>query len=111
MQRTHVPAFLQLNVPNSWDETRILEYLQNIRLRGTSDTNIKIMAVSRDDLNMFTKISRKFLNVDSLKREINTILSGMLSAVAIDTTQGAEVSVNLTLSGNIGICFSFRYLC
>ncbi|CAC5393353.1 unnamed protein product [Mytilus coruscus] len=102
LQRIHVPAFLQLNVPNSWDETRIFEYLQDMRLSGTSDAHIRIMAVSRDDLHMYTKIAKTVLNVDSLKREINTILSGMLSAVAIDTTQRAEVSVNLTISGKIG---------
>ncbi|CAC5393329.1 unnamed protein product [Mytilus coruscus] len=100
-QRIYVPAFLQLNIPTSWNETRILEYLQDIRLSGTSDSDIRIMAVSHDDLNMYTKIGRTVLrNVDLLKKEINTILSGMLSEVAIDTTQRAEMCVNLTIPGN-----------
>lgn len=109
MQIVRVPAFLKLNVPSSWNETRILEYLQDIRLRGTSDANIRIMAVSRDDLNMYTKIARSVLNVDSLKIEINKILSGILSEMAIDRTQQADVSVNLTIPGNLRNRF-LRYL-
>ncbi|CAC5363156.1 unnamed protein product [Mytilus coruscus] len=100
-QSIHVPAFLQLNVPTSWDKTKIFEYLEDMRLSGTSDANIRIMNVSRDDLNMYTTMARTVIgNVDSLKRVINTILSGMLSEVAIDTTKMADVSVNLKIPGN-----------
>ncbi|XP_071147549.1 uncharacterized protein [Mytilus edulis] len=100
-QSFQVPAFLQLDVPTSWNETKIWEYLQDMRLSGTSDSNIKIIAVSREDLNIYTTMDRAVIgNVNSLKREIKTLLSGMLSEVAIDTTQGADISVNVTIPGN-----------
>lgn len=82
-----------------------------MRLSGTSDSNIKIVAVSREDLNIYTTMDRAVIgNVNSLKREINTLLSGMLSEVAIDTTQGADISVNVTIPGRLCICFSFLYV-
>lgn len=111
MQRSvHVPAFLQLNVPPTWDETKVFEYLQEMRLSAKSDVNIRIMAISREDLNMYTEIAKTVLrNVDLLKSEINTILSGMLSEVAIDSKEVADVLVNLTVPGSICICCSFRF--
>ncbi|XP_063410711.1 uncharacterized protein LOC134693740 [Mytilus trossulus] len=69
-----------------------------MRLSAKSDVNIRIMAISREDLNMYTEIAKTVLrNVDLLKSEINTILSGMLSEVAIDTKEVADVLVNLTV--------------
>lgn len=82
-----------------------------MRLTGTSDANIRIMDVSRDDLNIYTNITRTALNVDSLKREINTILSRMITELAIDTTQKTEVSVNLTIPGCISILFFINVIC
>lgn len=108
MQSFHVPAYLQLGVPTSWDETRILQYFKDMRLSGTSNENVRILTVYQDDLKMFTEIARSLLrNVELLEKEIYTILSEMLSEVAIDTTQSAEVFVNFTITDDIGNCWVF----
>ncbi|XP_052083318.1 uncharacterized protein LOC127720645 isoform X2 [Mytilus californianus] len=93
-----VPVFLQLDLPASWNRTKVLEYLDEMRINGTSDMNIKIMAVSPDDLNIYSEIAKTVLNkVDLLKDEVQKLLSGMLLEAAIDPKQSAEVGFSLTI--------------
>ncbi|XP_052083316.1 uncharacterized protein LOC127720644 [Mytilus californianus] len=97
-QRVHVPVFLQLDVPALWNRTNILEYLDELRLNRKSDMNIKIMAISPDDLNIYSKIAKTVLRqIDLLQDEVQMIMSGMLSRASIDTKQSAEVVVSLTV--------------
>ncbi|CAC5393334.1 unnamed protein product [Mytilus coruscus] len=97
-QTVHVPVFLQLDLPTSWNRTKVLEYLDKMRLNRTSDMNLKIMAVSPDDLNIYSEIARAVLRKeDLLQAEFNTIMSGMHSEAAIDTKQTAAVVVSLTI--------------
>lgn len=87
---------MQLEVPTSWDQTKIFDALDEVRLNGLPDTNIKIKAISMDDLNIFAEISNKLLrNVHKLRSDINIMMSTMLSEAAIDTTEEAKVYVNL----------------
>ncbi|VDI17505.1 Hypothetical predicted protein [Mytilus galloprovincialis] len=100
-KRVHVPVFLQLDLPVSWNRTRILEYLDEIRLNETSEMNIKIIAVSPDDLNIYSEIARRVLcKVDLLRDAVNNMMSGMISEMSIDTNQNAEVGVNVTIPDN-----------
>lgn len=106
MQIVHVPAFLQIKVPASWDEARVFDCVNELRLSGSSDVNLRIMAISRDDLKMYTEIARTVLrNIDLLKTEVKAIISRMLSKAAIDSKQHADVTVNLTITSNTGIYF------
>ncbi|XP_076085677.1 uncharacterized protein LOC143056485 isoform X3 [Mytilus galloprovincialis] len=97
-QRVHVPVFMQLDLPASWNRTTVLEYLDELRLNRTSDMNIRIMAVSPDDLKVFSEIAKNVLGkVDLLKQEVNRIISGMLVDVASDTKHIDDVVVSLTI--------------
>ncbi|XP_063410710.1 uncharacterized protein LOC134693739 [Mytilus trossulus] len=97
-QRVHVPVFMQLDLPASWNRTTVLQYLDELRLNRTSDMNIRIMAVSPDDLKVISEMARTVLRkVDLLKQEVNMIISGMLAYAAIDTKHIAEVAVSLTI--------------
>lgn len=103
MQIVHVPAFLQIKVPASWDETRVFDCVNELRLSGSSDVYLRIMAISRDDLKMYTEIAGTVLkNIDLLKTEVKAIISGMLSKAAIDSKQNADVTVSLTIASNTG---------
>ncbi|VDI35474.1 Hypothetical predicted protein [Mytilus galloprovincialis] len=96
MQRIRIPVCMQLDIPISWDRTKVFEALDEARLNGTPDMNIRIKAISIEDLNIFADISKKLLrNVDVFCSEINTMMSTMLSEAAIDTTKDAQLCVNL----------------
>lgn len=89
---------MQLDLPASWNRTTVLEYLDELRLNRTSDMNIRIMAVSPDDLKVFSEIAKNVLGkVDLLKQEVNRIISGMLVDVASDTKHIDDVVVSLTI--------------
>ncbi|CAG2241048.1 unnamed protein product [Mytilus edulis] len=93
-----VPVFLQLDLPASWSRTKVLEYLDEMRINETSDMNLRIIAVSPDDLNLYSEIARTVLSkVDLLKDEVQKLLSGMLLEAAIDTKESAEVGFNVTI--------------
>ncbi|CAG2252825.1 unnamed protein product [Mytilus edulis] len=64
-------------------------------LTGTPDMNIRIKAISIDDLNMYAEIAKQVLgNVHELRSEINKLMSTMLSDAEIDTMEHADVGVN-----------------
>ncbi|XP_076072064.1 interferon-induced very large GTPase 1-like [Mytilus galloprovincialis] len=95
-RRIHIPVFMQLDVPTSWDKTKVFEAIDEFRLNGTSDMNIRIKAISTDDLSVFAEIANKLLcNVGNLRSEVNKMMSTILSEAAIDTTEHAELGVNL----------------
>lgn len=76
-----------------------------MRLNKTSDVNIRIMAVSPCELNIYSEIAMTVLrNEDLLQNEVKTIMSGMLSEAAIDTKQSADVTVSLTIPDITGMC-------
>lgn len=105
VQRINIPVFLQLDIPILWDKTKVYGALDGLRLNGTPDMNIKIKAISMDDLNMYADIAEKVLcNVNELRSEINKMMSTMLLEADIDTTKNAEFDVNLEvqdISGNV----------
>lgn len=87
---------------------KVWEYLDNLRLNGSSDMNINILAVSLDDLNIYSDIARRVLKqVDLLEDEVKIIMSGLLSEAAPDPKQNAEVVVSFKIPDNTGICISF----
>ncbi|VDI16415.1 Hypothetical predicted protein, partial [Mytilus galloprovincialis] len=93
-----VSVFLQLDLQASWSRTKVLEYLNKMRINETSDMNLRIIAVSPDDLNLYSEIARTVLSkVDLLKDEVQKLLSGMLLEAAIDTKESAEVGFSLTI--------------
>lgn len=104
MQRIRIPVCMQLDIPLSWDKTKVFEALDDARLNGTPDKNLRIKAISIDDLNIFADISNKLLrNVDEFCSEINTMVSTMLSGTAIDTTEDAQLCVNVEIQDMPGI--------
>ncbi|XP_071147201.1 uncharacterized protein [Mytilus edulis] len=97
-KRILIPVFMQLDIPNSWDKTKVFEAIDEFRLTGTPDMNIRIKAISIDDLNMYAEIAKQVLgNVHELRSEINKLMSTMLSDAEIDTMENAELCVNLNV--------------
>ncbi|CAG2205543.1 unnamed protein product [Mytilus edulis] len=98
MEEIQSTRFLQLDLPASWSRTKVLEYLDEMRINETSDMNLRIIAVSPDDLNLYSEIARTVLSeVELLKDEVQKLLSGMLLEAAIDTKESAEVGFNVTI--------------
>ncbi|VDI12183.1 Hypothetical predicted protein, partial [Mytilus galloprovincialis] len=96
-----VPVFVQLDLPATWNRMKVWEYLDNLRLNGSSDMNINILAVSLDDLNIYSEIARRvFKQVDLLQDEVQKIMSGILSEAAPDPKQNAEVVVSFKIPEN-----------
>lgn len=110
LRKGYIPAFLQLDLPTIWDEKKIIQALDDVRLDGTSTGNIKIKVFSTADLNIFAEIADSVLdNIYQLPSEINTVLSSILSAAKIITSTPAKVGVNLTIpdiKGNPCKCIS-----
>ncbi|CAG2212380.1 unnamed protein product [Mytilus edulis] len=97
-KRILIPVFMQLDIPTSWDKTKVFEAIDEFRLTGTPDMNIRIKAISIDDLNMYAEIAKQVLgNVHELRSEINKLMSTMLSDAEIDTMENAELCVNLNV--------------
>ncbi|XP_052075807.1 uncharacterized protein LOC127713885 [Mytilus californianus] len=97
-KRILIPVFMQLDIPTSWDKTKVFEAIDEFRLTGTPDMNIRIKAISIDDLNMYAEIAKQVLcNVHELRSEINKLMSTMLSEADIDTKEHAELCVNLNV--------------
>ncbi|XP_076085190.1 uncharacterized protein LOC143056004 [Mytilus galloprovincialis] len=97
-KRILIPVFMQLDIPTSWDKTKVFEAIDEFRLTGTPDMNIRIKAISIDDLSMYAEISKQVLgNVHELRSEINKLMSTMLSDAEIDTMENAELCVNLNV--------------
>ncbi|VDI05289.1 Hypothetical predicted protein, partial [Mytilus galloprovincialis] len=95
-KRILVPVFMQLDIPTSWDKTKVFDAIDEFRLTGTPDMNIRIKAISIDDLNIYADVAKMVLrNVDALRSEINKMMSTMLSEAEIDTKEHAKVHVNL----------------
>ncbi|XP_076086814.1 uncharacterized protein LOC143057394 [Mytilus galloprovincialis] len=93
-----VPVFLQLELPASWSRTKVLEYLEEMRINETSEMNLRIIAVSPDDLNLYSEIAKTVLSkVDLLKDEVQKLLSGMLLEAVINSKESAEVGFNVTI--------------
>lgn len=75
-----------------------------MRLQGPPDMNIKFKAVSTDDLNVLADISSRILrDINELRLEINSIMSSIITQAEIDSTQHAEVGMNLILLDDAGI--------
>ncbi|CAG2205717.1 unnamed protein product [Mytilus edulis] len=103
-KRILIPVFMQLDIPTSWDKTKVFEAIDEFRLTGTPDMNIRIKAISIDDLNMYAEIAKQVLgNVHELRSEINKMMSTMLSEAEIDTKEHAKVHVNLEVLNESGV--------
>ncbi|CAC5362586.1 unnamed protein product [Mytilus coruscus] len=101
-KRIIIPVFMQLDVPTSWDKTKIFEAIDEFRLNGTPDMNIRIKAISIDDLNIYAEIAKMVLcNVHEFRSEINKMMSTMLSE--IDTTKHEDFCVNLKVPDMSGV--------
>ncbi|CAG2232331.1 unnamed protein product [Mytilus edulis] len=111
-KRILIPVFMQLDIPTSWDKTKVFEAIDEFRLTGTPDMNIRIKAISIDDLSMYAEIAKQVLgNVHELRSEINKLMSTMLSDAEIDTMENAELCVNLNVpdrSVNQYFCASIK---
>lgn len=103
MQRIHIPVFLQLDIPTTWDKTQMYDTLDEMRLNGTPEMNIRIKAISRDDLSILAELTKKVLcNVEKLQSEIDKLMSTLLSEATIDTTEPVEIAVKLSVLESSG---------
>lgn len=112
MQIIHIPVFLQLEIPTTWDKRRMYKAVDEMRLNGTPEMNIRIKAISSDDLSIFADMTNNLLhNVHELRSEIDNMMSMLLSEAAIDTTEHAQVGVNLRVPERTGDLkrFSIKY--
>lgn len=99
-----MPAFLELEVPSSWNKLKVLKAIDEIRLRKTRDMKIRIKAISTDDLNIISEIEKTLLcNMEEVGDEIKKMMSWILSEAGINTAHHAEVGVNLKLPDITGI--------
>lgn len=68
--------------------------------------SIKILAVSPEDLNIYSEIaSTVFRKVDTLRDELKNTMSGMLAEAPNDPGQTETVVVTLTIPEITGIFF------
>lgn len=103
LKRIVIPVFMQLDIPNAWDKTKVFEAVDELRLNGTTDMNIRIKAISIDDLNIYADIAKKVLsNVHVLSSEINKMMSTILLEADINTTEHAKFCVNLKIQDTSG---------
>lgn len=80
------------------------EAVDEMRLTGTPEMNIRIKAISRDDLNIYAEMANHLLyNVLELRSEINKMMSSLISDAAINTTEQAKVGVKLRVPECSGI--------
>lgn len=56
-----MPAFLELEVPSSWNKSKVLKAIDQVRLRKTRDMKIRIKAISTDDLSIISEIEKTLL--------------------------------------------------
>ncbi|VDH95491.1 Hypothetical predicted protein [Mytilus galloprovincialis] len=88
----------ELDLPVAWDKKKVLKVIDDMRLKGTHDMNIRIQAISTDDLNILAEIANKLLHdLHELRFEINQLMSKMLSEAAIITSQPDKVGVNIKI--------------
>ncbi|CAG2217742.1 unnamed protein product [Mytilus edulis] len=98
VKRIHIPVVMQLDIPTSWDKTKVFEAIDGFRLNGTTDMNIRIKAISIEDITMYAEVAERVLcNVHKLRSEINKLMSTMLSEAEINTTEHAEFGVNMKI--------------
>ncbi|CAC5393328.1 unnamed protein product [Mytilus coruscus] len=104
VQRIHIPVLLQLDLPESWDKHKIFEAVDEMRLKGTPDMNIRIKTILTDDLDIIAEMANTILrNVHELSSEIKKIMSSMLSEAEITTKRHDEVGFNLKIPDKIEI--------
>lgn len=61
------------------------------------------MAISPDDLNIYSEIAKTVLGqIDLLQNKVQMIMSEMVARASIDTKQSAEVVVSLTIPDTTG---------
>ncbi|VDH91779.1 Hypothetical predicted protein [Mytilus galloprovincialis] len=109
VKRIHIPVVMQLDIPTSWDKTKVFEAIDGFRLNGTTDMNIRIKAISIEDITMYAEVAERVLcNIHKLRSEINKLMSTMLSEAEINTTEHAEFGVNLKIPDRSDVFFSLH---
>ncbi|CAG2238284.1 unnamed protein product [Mytilus edulis] len=69
------------------------------------------MAISPDDLNIYSEIAKTVLGqIDLLQNEVQMIMSEMVARASIDTKQSAEVVVSLTVPDTTADAIQFEKL-
>lgn len=103
---------MQPDIPISWAKTKVYETIDELRLNSTPDMNIRIKAISHEDLNIYAEVAEMVLcNVHQLRCEVIKLMSTMLSEADIDTTENAEFGVNLQVPDRAGISFyNFEFI-
>lgn len=77
--------------------------MNEMRLKGTTDMNIRIKAISTDHFNILAEIAKTLLlNVHELRSEINQMMATILSYSSIVTSQEAQVGVNIMILDKAG---------
>lgn len=107
-----IPVLLQLDLPSSWDQAKVLEVIDEMRLKSSdmTDTTIRIKAVSTDDLYVSADFADSFLNVNKLRSEFDSFLSTIIQKAGIVKTQPAEMGVNLEILDRTGIFFGSLFI-
>lgn len=85
-------------------------------MSGNIDSELKIKAVSSDDLYIFTEIVKKVLREsEKLRIEIKQLMSNILTKAKVNIAERADVNINLRIpksnedTGTQFINYSFPY--
>ncbi|VDI11048.1 Hypothetical predicted protein [Mytilus galloprovincialis] len=93
-----VSVLIQLEVPTSWNARKIVKAVEQIRLSGNGDSELKIKAVSNDDLYIFVEIVKKVLREsEKLRIEINQLMTNIFSIAKVKIDERADVNINLNI--------------
>ncbi|CAG2242416.1 unnamed protein product [Mytilus edulis] len=93
-----VPVLFQLEVPSSWNTTKIIKAVEKLRLSDNSGSDLKIKAFSRDDLNLHVDVLKEVLR-ESVKffTGITQLMTDILTTAKVKTDEVADVKINLRL--------------
>lgn len=92
-------ALIQIEVPVSWDENRIIEAFKEIYTsQMNKEDGLKIKSYSSKDLNIIIDVLKKIMiNKRELHHEIMPLINGFL--LHIDTKEKATVNLKIGVTG------------
>lgn len=101
-----VPVLFQLEVPSSWNTTKIIKAVEKLRLSYNSGSGLKIKAFSRDDLNLHVDVVKEVLRESGkFFTGITQLMTDILTTAKVKTDEVADVKINLRLPKSKGTQF------
>lgn len=94
-----VQALIQIEVPASWDENRIIEAFKEMYAsQMNKEDGLKIKSYSSKDLNIIIDVLKKIMiDKRELHQEIMPLINGFL--LHIDTKEKATVNLKIGVTG------------